>query len=288
MPELPEVETLARELRGVLIGRTVVGVEVRWVRTVAVPDPETFARRLTGHRIREIRRRGKWLLLGLDEGDWLLVHLRMSGRLTVEESSAPDDVHARVVFYLDDGQRLCFSDPRKFGRMMLVDDPGAVLGDLGPDPLGPDLMPERLAEMLRGRRVRLKPLLTDQRFLAGLGNIYADEVLWVAGLHPLRCADTLTPEEIVHLHRAIRRVLEEAIARRGTTLPDRRYVLPDGRPGEFALHLAVYGREGQPCLRCGTPIVRTRVGGRSAHYCPQCQQLTSAASRSRSSAGSGK
>lgn len=272
MPELPEVETLARELRGVLIGRMVVGVEVRWPRTVAVPDPETFARRLTGRRIREIRRRGKWLLLGLDEGTWLLVHLRMSGRLTVEEAHAPDDAHTRVVFYLDDGRRLRFSDPRKFGRMVLVDDPGAVLGDLGPDPLGPDLTPEQLARVLRGRRVRLKPLLTDQRFLAGLGNIYADEVLWGAGLHPLRRADTLTPEEIARLHKAIRQVLAEAIARRGTTLPDQRYVLPDGRPGEFAPHLAVYGREGQPCPRCGAPIVRTRVEGRSAHYCPRCQQ----------------
>ncbi len=271
MPELPEVETLARELRGALIGRRVVGVEVRWPRTVAGPDPETFARRLTGRRIREIGRRGKWLLLCLDEGDWLLVHLRMSGRLVVESADAPEDSHTRVVFHLDDGRRLRFSDPRKFGRMALVDDPGAVLGDLGPDPLDPALTPERLAGMLRGRRVRLKPLLTDQRFLAGLGNIYADEVLWEAGLHPLRCADTLTLEETARLHGAIRQVLEEAIACRGTTLPDRRYVLPDGRPGEFAPHLAVYGREGQPCPRCGAPIIRTRVGGRSARYCPRCQ-----------------
>ncbi len=272
MPELPEVETLARELRDVLVGRGIVGVEVRWPRTVAAPDPETFARRLAGRRVLEVRRRGKWLLLGLDGEEWLLVHLRMSGRLAVEDAGAPEDPHTRVVFHLEDGRRLRFSDPRKFGRMALTARPEDWLGGLGPEPLDPALTPERLVGMLRGRRVRLKPLLADQRFLAGLGNIYADEVLWRAGLHPLRRADTLTPEETARLHGAIREVLEEAVARRGTTLADRRYVLPDGRPGEFAAHLAVYGREGAPCPRCGAPIVRARVGGRSAHFCPRCQR----------------
>ncbi|MBC7226466.1 MAG: bifunctional DNA-formamidopyrimidine glycosylase/DNA-(apurinic or apyrimidinic site) lyase [Thermoflexales bacterium] len=272
MPELPEVETLARELRDILIGRSIVRVGVCWPRTIAAPDPETFARRLAGRRIQEIRRRGKWLLLGLDGGEWLLVHLRMSGRLAVEGADAPEDIHTRVVFHLDDGRRLRFSDPRKFGRMVLTACPEDWLGDLGPEPLAPDLTPERLVEMLRGRRVRLKVQLTDQHFLAGLGNIYADEVLWRAGLSPLRRADTLTPEEAARLLGAIREVLEEAIARQGTTLADRRYVLPDGRPGEFAAHLAVYGREGAPCPRCGASIVRARIGGRSAHFCPQCQQ----------------
>ncbi len=272
MPELPEVETLARELRDVLVGRSIIGVEVRWPRTVAAPDPETFARRLAGRRVLEVRRRGKWLLLGLDGGEWLLMHLRMSGRLAVEDAEAPEDAHTRVVFHLEDGRRLRFSDPRKFGRMVLTACPEDWLGDLGPEPLDTGLTPERLAGMLRGRRVRLKPLLANQRFLAGLGNIYADEVLWRACLHPLRRADTLLPDEVARLHGAIREVLEEAVARRGTTLADRRYVLPDGRPGEFAVHLAVYGREGTPCPRCGASIVRTRIGGRGAHFCPQCQQ----------------
>ncbi len=272
MPELPEVETLARELNGVLVGRSIVRAEVCWPGTVAAPDPEVFIRRLAGRRIGEIRRRGKWLLLGLEGEEWLLIHLRMSGRLAVEGADAPEDTHTRVVFYLDDGQRLRFSDPRKFGRMALTARPEEWLGDLGPEPLDPALTPERLAGMLRGRRGRLKPLLTDQRFLAGLGNIYADEVLWRAGLHPLRRADTLTPEEAARLHGAIREVLERAIARRGTTLADQRYVLPDGRPGEFAAHLVVYGREGASCPRCGASIVRARVGGRSAHFCPQCQR----------------
>lgn len=186
MPELPEVETLARELGMALVGRSIVAVEVCWPRSVAAPDPGTFVSRLTGRGIRDVRRRGKWLLLGLDGGEWLLVHLRMSGRLTVGRSDAPGDPHTRVVFYLDNGQRLHFSDPRKFGRMVLTAYPEEWLGDLGPEPLDPDLTPERLAEILQGRRMRLKPLLTDQRVLAGLGNIYADEILWRAGLHPLR------------------------------------------------------------------------------------------------------
>lgn len=272
MPELPEVETLARALRATLTGRSIVRAEVRWPRTVAEPDPETFRQRLAGRRILGVRRRGKWLLLDLEGEEWLLIHLRMSGRLAVERSDAPEDVHTRAVFCLDHGERLRFSDPRKFGRIVLTACPEDWLSDLGPEPLDPEFTPERMARMLEGRRVRLKPLLTDQRFLAGLGNIYADEALWRSGLHPLRCADTLTPEEVARLHGAIREVLEEAIARRGTTLADRRYVLPDGRPGEFAAHLAVYGREGASCPRCGAPIARTRVGGRSAHFCPRCQR----------------
>jgi formamidopyrimidine-DNA glycosylase len=244
---------------------------VRWARTVAIPPPDLFARQIQGRCILDVRRRGKWLLFALDGEQWLLTHLRMSGRLVVEAAEAPEDPHARVILHLDDGRRLRFSDPRKFGRMALVDDLEVILGDLGPDPLDPALTPQRLWEMLQTRRVRLKILLMDQRFLAGLGNIYADEALWEAGLHPLRCSDTLNEEEAERLHRAIRRVLEAAIARQGTTLPDQRYLLPDGRPGEFARHLSAYGREGQPCPRCGAPIARIRLGGRGTHFCPLCQ-----------------
>ncbi len=271
MPELPEVETLARKLQD-LIGRRIVGVDVRWARTIAAPSPAAFSDQIPGRCIREVRRRGKWLIFALEGEKWLLTHLRMSGRLVVEDAAAPEDPHTRVLLYLDDGRRLRFSDPRKFGRMALVDDPQEILGGLGPDPLDPALTPQRLWEMFQGRRVRLKPLLMDQQFLAGLGNIYADEALWEAGLHPLRRSDTLSEEEAERLHRAIRRVLEAAIARQGTTLPDRRYLLPDGRPGEFAAYLAVYGREGQPCPRCGAPIARIRLGGRGVHFCSLCQR----------------
>ncbi|RME39933.1 MAG: bifunctional DNA-formamidopyrimidine glycosylase/DNA-(apurinic or apyrimidinic site) lyase [Thermoflexia bacterium] len=272
MPELPEVETLARELRETLVGRNITRVSVHWARTIAKPDPETFARRLQGQRILEVRRRGKWLLLGLEGGDWLLLHLRMSGGLRVRDARTPEDPHVRLVFHLDDGRWLDFSDPRKFGRAVLTAHPSEVLRDLGPDPLDPELTPQRLEAMLRGRRARLKPLLMDQRFLAGIGNIYADEILWEAGLHPLRRADTLSPEETEHLYQALRRVLERAIQRGGTTLPDRRYVRLNGSPGDFTPHLAVYGRAGRSCPRCGNTILRVPIGGRSAHFCKVCQK----------------
>jgi len=270
MPELPEVETVVRGLQS-LVGRRVERVEVRWRRTVAAPSPQAFARRLAGRRIEEVRRRGKWVVIGLDRGWFLLVHLRMSGWLQVKAEGAAEDPYARVVLCLDDGRRLVFSDPRKLGRMVLTDDPMEVLGGLGPEPLDEGFTVERLAQRLAGRQARLKPLLLDQRFLAGLGNIYANEALWRAGLHPLRSAGSLSPEEVARLHRAIRLVLQEAIARRGTTLEDGRYVGVDGRPGGFASRLRVHGRASEPCPRCGTPVVRIVVCGRGTYFCPTCQ-----------------
>jgi formamidopyrimidine-DNA glycosylase len=273
MPELPEVETVARGLRTSLVGRTIVGVEVRWPRSVVPPDPAVFAQRLTDRTIAGVGRRGKWLVIALNGGDTLLVHLRMSGRLVLESEACLEDRHLRVLLFLDGGQRLRFSDQRKFGRLVLTADPQEVLGDLGPEPLGDDLTPERLGEMLARRRGRIKPLLLNQRFLAGLGNIYADEALWRAGVHPLRQADTLNPAEVRRLHRAIRSVLQAAIASGGTTLPDRKYQQADGRAGEFAGRLAVYGRAGHPCSRCGATVERIRVGQRGTHFCPLCQTL---------------
>ena len=271
MPELPEVETVARGLRAVQ-GRRIVAVRVDWERTV-VPPPPAFEARLLGQRILAVRRRGKWLVLSLEGGAGLLVHLRMSGRLLLESGGVEEDPHTRVVLGLDDGRRLRFSDPRKFGRMVLTEDPEAVLGALGPEPLGEDFTPRRLGEMLSRRRARLKSLLLDQRFVAGLGNIYVNEILWRAGLHPLRRANTLSTVEVARLHHAIQEVLEEAIARRGSTLEDRRYVGADGQPGGFAARLAAYGRAGHPCPRCGTTIERITVGGRGTYLCPRCQPL---------------
>jgi formamidopyrimidine-DNA glycosylase len=273
MPELPEVETVARGLRTSLVGRTIVGVEVRWPRSVVPPDPAAFAHRLTDQTVTGVGRRGKWVVVALNGGDTLLVHLRMSGRLVLESEACLEDRHLRVLLFLDGGQRLHFSDQRKFGRLVLTADPQEVLGDLGPEPLGDDLTPERLGEMLARRRGRIKPLLLNQRFLAGLGNIYVDEALWRAGVHPLRQADTLNPAEVRRLHRAIRSVLQAAIASGGTTLPDRTYQQADGRAGEFAGRLAVYGRAGRPCSRCGATVERIRVGQRGTHFCPHCQTL---------------
>ncbi|MBN1180295.1 MAG: bifunctional DNA-formamidopyrimidine glycosylase/DNA-(apurinic or apyrimidinic site) lyase [Anaerolineae bacterium] len=271
MPELPEVETVARGLRDTLVGRTFKSVGVRWARTVAAPALEAFAARLTGRRVVDVGRRGKWLFIALDDGEYLLVHLRMSGRLQVEAAGAAEDPHLRVLFRLDDGRQLRFSDQRKFGRMVLVADPAQVVGDLGPEPLEPDFTPEWLAEALGRRRGRLKPLLLDQRFVAGLGNIYTDEALWRARLHPLRLAHTLDEDEARRLHQAIRGVLEEAIANQGTTLEDAGYVGVNGMPGEFAARLAVYGRVGEPCPRCGVPVEKMTVGQRGTSFCPRCQ-----------------
>ncbi len=271
MPELPEVETIARDLRAT-VGRRIVRATVLWARTIVAPDPTSFARELQGLRILTVGRRGKWLTLSLDEGYTLLIHLRMSGQVRLEPEGAEIDRHARVALTLDDGRRMTLVDPRKFGRMVLTANPMDVLGDLGPEPLGEELTAGRLEDMLSRRRGRLKPLLLNQHFLAGLGNIYTDESLWRARLHPLRLANTLSREEAERLHGAIREVLREAITREGTTLDDGGYTGADGRPGRFAGQLAVYGRAGEPCPRCGTTIVRIVVGGRGTHFCPSCQQ----------------
>ena len=276
MPELPEVETVARGLRASLVGRTVVGTEVRWARSVVPPDPAAFAQRLVDQTVLDVERRGKWVMITLSGGDTLLVHLRMSGRLVLESEACLDDRHLRVLLLLDDDRRLHFSDQRKFGRMVLTANPEQVLGDLGPEPLGDGFTPERFGEMLARRRGRIKPLLLNQRFVAGLGNIYTDEALWRSGIHPLRHADTLSPAEVHRLHQAIQSVLQAAIASGGTTLPDRTYQRADGRAGEFAARLAVYGRGGQPCPRCGATIERTRVSQRGTHFCPKCQSLPEA------------
>jgi formamidopyrimidine-DNA glycosylase len=273
MPELPEVETVACGLRASLVGRTIVGVEVRWARSVVPPDPDFFARRLMGQAVTDVGRRGKWIVIALGSGDTLLVHLRMTGQLVLEPEGCPDGRHVRVLFSLDDGQYLRFSDTRKFGRLWLVNDPAGVLGALGPEPLGDDFTSTRFREMLAHRRGRIKPLLLDQRFLAGLGNIYTDEALWQARIHPLRRADTLTPAEARRLHRAIRSVLRAAITSGGTTLSDGSFQRTDGQSGEFASRLAVYGRVDRPCPRCGTTVERIRVSQRGTHFCPCCQSL---------------
>jgi formamidopyrimidine-DNA glycosylase len=270
MPELPEVDTVARGLRAV-VGCSITGVEVLWERTIAEPPAAAFVERLVGRQIEGTGRRGKWIVIDLTSGDTLLVHLRMTGRLLIEPADAPVDRHARVLITLDDGRRLRFSDQRKFGRMVLTDDPSQVLGDLGPEPLGDDFTDARFREMMARRRGRIKPLLLNQRFLAGLGNIYVDEALWRAGIHPLRCANTLREPEIDRLHAAIQRVLREALASGGTTLEDTQYVGADGEPGEFAQQLRIYGRAEEPCLRCGTPIERMRVSQRGTRFCPVCQ-----------------
>jgi formamidopyrimidine-DNA glycosylase len=270
MPELPEVETIARGLQRLLVGRIVCAVSVTWPRTIGCPDSQRFIAGLVGRRVWSVGRRGKYLVLVLDTG-YLLVHLKMSGRLRVIPAAQPLGPHTRVALDLDDGQQLRFDDARKFGRIYLVEDLSEVTGALGPEPLDDSLTLEAFARLLQKRSGRLKPLLLNQKFLAGVGNIYADEALFRAGLNPLTPATSLAPDEQARLYEAIRHVLREAVAHGGTTLDDHGYVDAEGQVGRFQLQVAVYQQQGKPCRRCGTPIERIVIGQRSAHYCPTCQ-----------------
>ncbi len=268
MPELPEVETVVRGLRDRLCGRTITRVEIHWPRTIAAPSPEEFAAGLAGQRICDVERRGKFIVVRLERGD-LLVHLRMTGQLLWRPTGETACCgHLRVALHLD-GERLLFNDARKFGRMYWVPEASAFLAGLGPEPLDDSLTADALAARLRTRRVPIKALLLDQRFLAGVGNIYADETLHAARIAPQRPANTLALAEVRALHAALRSVLRCAIENRGTTLSDYRDV--QGQQGQHQEALQAYGREGQPCPRCGCAIERTRLRGRSSYHCPRCQ-----------------
>lgn len=271
MPELPEVETTVRALREPLIGATITAVRNTWPRHIAMPTPEELQARIAGRRILGIGRRGKFLVFSLSEGETLIIHLRMTGHLSVVSADTPLDAHTHTIFSLEGGRELRFRNTRKFGRVYLVRDPQEVLGKLGPEPLEESFTAEALRRMLAGRRRRLKPLLLDQTFIAGVGNIYADEALFHAHLHPLRRTDTLDEEEVVALHAAIQKVLQMGIEREGASID--RYVKPDGTRGSMQDAVAVFQRTGATCYRCGTPIERIIVGGRSTHFCPVCQPL---------------
>lgn len=264
MPELPEVETVVRGLRGPLLGRTFTGVEVTWPNSVRTPVPELKSR-LPGQRIEAISRRGKYLQFHLSTGDTLLIHLKMSGSLLVEPAEEPSDLHVRTIFSLDNGYELRFKDTRKFGRVYLVADPAQVVGRLGPEPLAEDFTSEDFKFLFRGRKGRLKPLLLNQEFIAGLGNIYADECCFLAGIDPRRPTPSLAEADLERLYQATRLALQQGITCKGASFDD------VYRGGEFQEHFQVYGRTGQPCYACGSPIQRIVLGGRSTHFCPRCQ-----------------
>ena len=273
MPELPEVETIKCDLRPLLVGRAITGVKVGWEGCVDRPSVREFSRQIVGSCIEDVGRRGKFLVFTLSGGNTLLVHLRMTGRLLLVDAAFPSETHARFSFRLDNGEELRFVNVRKFGRLYLVADPEEVLGDLGPEPLEEDFELEDFCVLFDGRRGMIKPLLLNQRFLAGLGNIYVDEALFKAGLHPQSRADTLTAEQLNRLYDAIREVLRQAIADRGTSRSD--YVRPDGSEGRHQNSLLVSGRAGEACPRCGTTIERLVVGGRGTYICPRCQETPS-------------
>ena len=267
MPELPEVETVRRTLAPAVEGRTIAAVTFAWPRT-CVGDPGETEARLAGQRIERVERYGKYLLFRLRRdrrASLLVVHLRMTGRLLV--NGAPDR-HARARMTLDDGTTVVFEDARKFGRWQWSRRLPARLAALGPEPLA--IGRGEFAERLRARRARLKALLLDQAFLRGLGNIYADEALFRARLHPLRIAAGVGPRKARDLHGAIQAVLRDAIAAGGTSIRD--YRDSRGERGAFQQRMQVYGRAGEPCLRCGAPVRRVLVAQRGTHFCPRCQR----------------
>lgn len=269
MPELPEVETVVRALRAPLVGRTFTeGAKSLWPRQVIIPPVEELSVRLVGQTITAVNRRGKYILIELNKGDTLIVHLKMTGHLSVVPSDTPLHKHDRATFPLDNGT-LRFRDMRKFGRIYLVADAQTVVGKLGPEPLTAEFTPQILAERLLGRKRPLKPLLLDQTTLAGLGNIYVDEALFHANLHPKRLAHTLQNNEIMALHMAIQHVLQLGINREGASISN--YVKPDGTKGNMQDEVKVFRRTGQPCYTCATTIERIKLGGRSTHFCPNCQ-----------------
>ncbi len=269
MPELPEVETVVRALRAPLVGRTFTEVRNYWPRHIVTPSLAALQRRIHGRTILSINRRAKYLVFTLSDGEILIIHLKMSGHLAVVDSDAPPDKYAHTIFKLDNEQELRFRDTRKFGRVYLVQDPSDILGHLGPEPLESTFTADVLQERLKNKKRVLKPLLLDQTFVAGIGNIYADEALYYAGLHPERRSDSLSSAEIEALHSAIQKVLKLGIEREGASID--RYVKPDGSKGDMQNAVAVYGRAGDPCYHCGTPIQRMKLGGRSTHFCPTCQ-----------------
>lgn len=275
MPELPEVETVARTLRPHLSGRMIESAHIGdYQRCVATPNVSDFCHRLAGTEIQDVRRRGKFILLNLSTGYTVTIHLRMTGEVSITDPNVPADVHVHMWLDLDNSRQLRYRDVRKFGRWSLLTPDQYTLFDasIGPEPLSPALTPEIFTTMLRGRKRILKPLLLDQSFLAGVGNIYADEALYRAGIHPRRHSCDLSGEECTRLLSEIKLVLNSALAHRGTTLRD--YRDGNGEPGENLSRLQIYARaENDPCLRCGTPIVREVVGQRGTKICPTCQPI---------------
>ena len=274
MPELPEVETYVRELEPLLLGRQVCAAQVFWPRTIAAPAVAEFQAQIVGQQFARFGRRGKYMLLGLAGGATLIVHLRMTGHLQVEPAGAAPDKHTHVLLDLDSGARLFYRDSRKFGRIWLVEDVAPVLARLGPEPLSDDFTPAGLGQRLAGRQAAIKALLLDQSIIAGVGNIYADEALFRAGVHPLRSGGSLTGDEWEKLHLAVCMVLAEGIAAAGSSLgvsSIQNYQRPSGQPGSFQEQHRVFQRTGQPCMVCGAPIARIVIAQRSSHFCPHCQ-----------------
>ena len=271
MPELPEVETIVRQLRARGVeGREILSVKVNWARTVERLSVARFSKELRGKSIVELSRTGKWMLFALNSGKTIMIHLRMSGSFSMSPGA-----YDRIVLKLSDGLTLYYRDTRKFGRWKLVDDPEAVLGKLGPDALTPRFSLKYFSEAMGRRHRMIKPLILDQSIVAGLGNIYADEALWEAKLHPERLSDSLFDTELATLFKAIKHVLRVGVRNRGTSLGDGKtnYRDVEGASGGHREQVKAYGRAGKPCKRCKALLVKTVVAQRGTTFCPNCQTI---------------
>ncbi|MBA7631118.1 Formamidopyrimidine-DNA glycosylase [subsurface metagenome] len=267
MPELPEVETIKNELSPYVIGRSVSSVSFSWEGIVRRPSLEEFCSRLIGQRITGVGRRGKYLILSLSSGQSLIIHLKMTGSLWLK----PPEKFVRAIIHLNDGSNIYFRDPRKFGIMWLVDDKESVTSKLGPEVLEAGFTAKILAQRLKKRTAPIKALLCDQSLIAGIGNMYADEALFLAKIHPMRAGGSLTEKEVERLHRAIRQVLRAGINEKGASTDT--YFRPSGEPGTAHFQFRVAHRRGESCPVCGTPLQRIPVRNRGSYFCPKCQPL---------------
>jgi len=271
MPELPEVETIKNELMPHILGRRLTGVTLCWEGIVRKPSVAEFHSRLIGQEITGLGRRGKYLIFNLSSGEALIIHLKMTGSLLLSPATDEPNKFTRAIIHLDNNCQLHFRDPRKFGAMWLVADINSVVRKLGPEPLNENFTPQLLLERLAKRKAPIKALLFDQSLIAGIGNMYADEALFSAGIHPERPGESLSPEEVERLHHSIQEVLWSAIGNKGASVDT--YFRPNGKLGTAHFQFQVAHRGGQPCPTCGTPIARLPIRNRGSYFCPNCQAL---------------
>ena len=273
MPEMPEVEQVRKTLAPHITGKKILNVQVRLERLIKYPAADKFCADLTGKTITEVGRKGKYLVLATDDGQQLIVHLRMTGALMAQNSSQPEPAYAKIKFTLSDDTDMWFTDIRTFGTLYLIKDGDYYIDGyetLGPEPLSAEFTAEYLLPIVRKSRKAIKTLILEQKVIAGLGNIYADECLALAKINPMRLANTLTDDEVSRLHEAVNTVIAQGIKNRGTTFRD--YKDGEGNKGENQKYLLVYGRGGEACKNCGQPLQTAKVGGRGTTYCPHCQK----------------